>query len=131
MSGIAGRKRRVLFDTNVYDAIAAAGDAERIAAMIDAGMLSVIVTPVQEDEIGQIRNAARRRRLLALFRRIGGERVDPAAVIAGDITYLSRDEILARVAEACCDLLVTEDRALLQRCGKAVRYAEFSERISG
>ena len=126
MTAADGRPLRVLFDTNAYDAIAAAEDEERIVAMIDAGRLSVIVTPVQEDEIRQIGNRTRQMRLLAVFRRIGGTRVVPASVLHGDIAFLSRDDILAQVADACCDLLVTEDRALRQRCNKAISYAGFA-----
>lgn len=121
--------RRVLFDTNIYDAVAAAGDEDRIIAAVEAGTLSVVVTPVQENEIRQIEDRAGREGLLALFRRIGGTRVEPASVLHGDITFLSRDEILAQVADACCDLLVSEDRALRQRCRKAASYAEFTATI--
>ena len=117
---------RVLLDTNAYDAIIDAGEEERIAAACEAGRLAVIVTDVQEDEIRQIRNRRRQKRLLGLFHRIGGRYVMPADLIGGDITYMARDEMLARIAEACCDLLVTEDRALAERCAKAVGYAEFA-----
>lgn len=121
---------RVLFDTNAYDAILGAGDEARIAALIEAGTLSVIVTPVQEDEIRQIRSRSRRQRLLALFRRIGGRRVEPADVIGGDAAFMARDEILARLAEACCDLLVTEDRALAEGCtAKTASYAAFAASV--
>lgn len=122
-------KLRVMFDTNAYDAIIAAGDEDRIAALVAAGALSVVATRVQEDEICQIRDDARRNRLLAAFRRVGGKPVDPAALIDGDATYMSRDEMLARVAEACCDLLVTEDRALAQRCAASIGYADFARRV--
>ena len=118
---------RVLFDTNAYDAIINAGDEDRIEAASAAGRLAAIVTDVQEDEIRQIRNRRRQKRLLSLFHRIGSQRVDPAEVIGSDITHMARDEILARVAEACCDVLVTNDRALAERCAKAVGYAAFSK----
>ena len=42
---------------------------------------------------------------------------------------MARDKILARVAEVCCDLLVTEDRALAERSMKAVTYADFARRV--
>jgi len=44
---------------------------------------------------------------------------------------MARDEILTRVAEACCDLLVTEDSKLRQRCRIAVAYSVFSKDILG
>ena len=123
----AGKPLRVMFDTNAYDAIAAAGDAERIAELIAAGKLAVVMTPVQEGEIRQISDVARQQQQLALFHRIGSTRIEPADVIAADITLMARDDILAQVAEACCDLLVTEDQALRQSCRIAVGYSVFSK----
>lgn len=120
---------RVMFDTNAYDAILTAGDEERIAATIAAGAVTLVTTPVQEDEIRQLRNRARREALLGLLRRLGGTRVDPATVIADDITYMSRDEILARVAQACCDRLVTGDRALAAATPLAASYADFARDV--
>jgi len=50
-------------------------------------------------------------------------------VIADDITYMSRDEILARVAQACCDRLVTGDRALAAATPLAASYADFARDV--
>lgn len=117
---------RVMFDSNAYDAILAQGDAERLQTLVAAGALAVITTPVQEDELRRIADPVRRDRLLALFRAIGGTRIDPANAIIGDITYLSGDEKLAGVAVACCDALVTDDAALAAGCPVAVGYAAFA-----
>lgn len=120
---------RVMFDTNAYDAILTAGDEARIAALAEAGTITIVLTPIQEDEIRQIRNRARQQALLELLHRLGGERVDPAAVIAADLTYMSRDEILARIGEACCDLLVTGDKALAAAMPIAKSYADFARMV--
>lgn len=119
---------RVLFDTNAYDAILAAGDAGRISALTAAGKLVVVTTQVQEDEIRQIRDRKRQRALLAVSHAIGGNRVEPTDLIGGEISHMTRDDILARVALASCDLLITEDRALASRCTSAIGYAEFAKR---
>jgi hypothetical protein len=123
MTASTGGKLRVMFDTNAYDAILSAGDEARIAALAAAGGIAIITTPVQEDEIRQIRNHPRQESLLGLLRRLGGERIDPATVIASDVTHMSRDEILARVAQACCDMLVTEDKAVAAATAIATSYA--------
>lgn len=119
---------RVMFDSNAYDAILAHGDADRLRALVDGGRLAVITTHVQEDELRRIADPQRREALLDLFRSLGGSRVDPAALLAGDITHLSGDALLAGVAAACCDLLVTDDAALAAVCPVAVSYTAFAEK---
>lgn len=118
---------RVMFDTNAYDAILAAGDAAAIRALSEAGKIAVILTPIQEAEIRQTRNATKRRRLLAVLRAIGGQMIEPASVIDADITYMARDEMLARVAAKHCDLLVTGDTAL-SKAATAASYGAFVRR---
>lgn len=123
------RPLRVMFDSNAHDAILAHGDAGRLRTLIDAGVLAVITTHVQEDEIRQVADAGRRKALLDILHRLGGATVDPAAVIEGDITYMARDRQLAGVALAACDLFVTDDRALASACANAIPYAEFRKRL--
>jgi hypothetical protein len=93
----------VMFDSNVYDAILAAGDAARILA----APLSLVTTAVQDTELRQIADAGKRSRLLALHEALGGDEVTvelpPEA---------SRDAVLAAAAKAWCDVFVTGDRAL-------------------
>ncbi|HEX6956418.1 MAG TPA: hypothetical protein VF194_00395 [Ferrovibrio sp.] len=121
----------MLFDSNAYDAILAAGDLPRLQDRIVAGELAVVTTPIQEDEIRQIRNPARQRALLALYRALGGTRIDPGAVIAADTTYMARDEMLLRIAAACCDWLVSDDKALAAADpGRVIPYAAFSRRLA-
>lgn len=126
MSDAAHVPLRVMFDSNAYDAIFAHGDAHRLRALIDGGRIVVITTPVQEDELRCIADPARRAALLDLFRKLGGTRIDPADVIAGDTTYMSGDDKLAGVAAACCDLLVTDDAMLAAACPAALAYAAFA-----
>lgn len=117
---------RVMFDSNTYDEILRHDDADRIRTRIEAGDLIVVTTHVQEDELRQIADAKKRAALLDTYRRVGGKTVSPAEVIGHDITYLSRDDMLAGVAKACCDRLVTHDRALAERCGDlAISYDAF------
>jgi len=67
--------------------------------------------------------------LLNAYRSIGGSLASPADVIESDIAYLSRDDILAQVAKVCCDMLVTNDRALMERSsGMAITYDAFRQR---
>jgi rRNA-processing protein FCF1 len=123
---------RVMFDTNAYDAILAAGDLPLLQEKIAAGELSIVTTPIQEDEIRQIRNRTRQRALLDLHRTLSAETIEPSNAIEDDITYMSRDEMLARIAAKSCDLLVTNDKALRNdaRLGaRAIDYAGFAQRI--
>jgi rRNA-processing protein FCF1 len=123
---------RVMFDTNAYDAILAAGDLPLLQEKIAAGELSIVTTPIQEDEIRQIRNRTRQRALLDLHRALSAETIEPSNAIEDDITYMSRDEMLARIAAKSCDLLVTNDKALRNdaRLGaRAIDYAGFAQRI--
>ena len=123
---------RVMFDTNAYDAILAAGDLPLLQKKIAAGELSIVTTPIQEDEIRQIRNRTRQRALLDLHRALSAETIEPSNAIEDDITYMSRDEMLARIAAKSCDLLVTNDKALRNdaRLGaRATDYAGFAQRI--
>ena len=120
---------KVMFDSNAYDAILAHGDGDRLRALVDAGRLVIVTTHVQEDELRRIADPAKRERLLALFHALGGERIAPVDVIAGDTTYLSGDGKLAGVALACCDVLVTDDAALAAACPAAIGYAAFAARI--
>ncbi|WP_298728757.1 hypothetical protein [uncultured Ferrovibrio sp.] len=123
---------RVMFDTNAYDAILAAGDLPLLQKKIAAGELSIVTTPIQEDEIRQIRNRTRQRALLDLHRALSAETIEPSNAIEDDITYMSRDEMLARIAAKSCDLLVTNDKALRNdaRLGaRAIDYAGFAQRI--
>lgn len=123
---------RVMFDTNAYDAILAAGDLPLLQEKIAAGELSIVTTPIQEDEIRQIRNRTRQRALLDLHRALSAKTIEPSNAIEDDITYMSRDEMLARIAAKSCDLLVTNDKALRNdaRLGaRATDYAGFAQRI--
>lgn len=94
---------RVMFDSNAYDAILRHDDAERI----EAAMLNVIVTAAQEDEIRQIPDAAKQTALLELYHRLQSA----AVVVPGDWDA-SRDSMIGLAAQAHCDLLVTDDKAL-------------------
>jgi rRNA-processing protein FCF1 len=119
---------RVMFDSNAYDEILRHGDVDRLRALIEAGKLIVVTTHVQDDELRQIADAERRMALLGVYHRIGGNRLAPGDVIAGDTTYLSRDALLAGVAKACCDALVTHDRALAEcSTGAALTYEMFRQ----
>lgn len=121
---------RVMFDSNAYDEILRHNDADRIRALIEAGELAVVTTHVQEDELRQIADAEKRMALLDVYHRVGGSRIAPGDVIAGDTTYLSRDDLLAGVAKACCDALVTHDRALAGCSnGRALTYDTFRQQI--
>jgi len=124
-------KLRVMFDSNAYDEILRHGDMDRIRARIEAGDLVVVTTHVQEDELRQIADAEKHAALLDAYNRVDGKAVSPAEVIGGDTTYMSRDDMLAGVAKACCDRLVTHDRGLAERCGDlAISYGAF-RRLTG
>lgn len=121
---------RVMFDSNAYDEILRHGDVERLRALIAAGKLIIVTTHVQEDELRQIADAEKRMALLGIYHRVGGSRIAPGDVIAGDTTYLSRDDLLARVTKACCDVLVTHDRALVEASNDAaLTYDAFRQQI--
>ncbi|MFN4276890.1 MAG: hypothetical protein ACK4FJ_11370 [Ferrovibrio sp.] len=119
---------RVMFDSNAYDEILRHNDADRIRSLIEAEKLAVVTTHVQGDELRQIADAQKRAALLDSYNIIGGKTVLPAEAIDGDITYMSRDDMLAGVAKACCDRLVTHDRVLAERCSDlAISYGAFRQ----
>jgi hypothetical protein len=123
-------KLRVMFDSNAYDEILRHNDVDRIRALIEAEELVVVTTHVQEDELRQIADAEKRIALLGVYQRVGGSRIAPGDVITGDTTYLSRDDLLAGVAKACCAALVTHDRALAEcSTGAALTYDAFRQQV--
>ncbi|WP_331746642.1 hypothetical protein [Streptomyces sp. NBC_00842] len=130
--------RRVLFDSNAIDPIAAIeGALEKLQAAVEAGDLDILYTHVTVDELVAIRDLERRGQLMLLMASIG--RVVPTGAAVVDYSRLdfcrlgsdddqaelealrshstrhSRDALIAITARAEGCALVTNERRLTNR----------------
>jgi len=110
--------RTLMFDTNVYDLIVARrGFTERLARLVEAGRIDIVRMHVQEDEIGRIPDAAKRRAMQKVpGRKVPASETAWAAPGRAGLRFIpSEDDLIAATAAAEADVLVTEDRMLRQR----------------
>ncbi|MFN4166166.1 MAG: type II toxin-antitoxin system VapC family toxin [Ferrovibrio sp.] len=135
-------KLRVMFDSNAYDEILRHNDADRIRALIEAGELAVVTTHVQEDELRQITDAEKQKRLLSAFYKLRTQNSPTSVALWGvskwgqsnwtspqqeaDLNAIkrnrpvaSRDEIIGTTAKDYCDVFVTEDKKFAARLAEA------------
>lgn len=133
---------RVMFDSNAYDEILRHGDTDRIRARIEAGELVVVTTHVQEDELRQIADAKKQKRLLSAFYKLRTQNSPTSVALWGaskwgqsnwtgpqqeaDLNAVkrnrpvaSRDEIIGTTAKDHCDVFVTEDKKFAARLAEA------------
>ncbi|MFN4310021.1 MAG: hypothetical protein ACK4FK_05450 [Ferrovibrio sp.] len=133
---------RVMFDSNAYDEILRHGDVERLRALIAAGKLIIVTTHVQEDELRQIADAEKQKRLLSAFYKLRTQNSPTSVALWGvskwgqsnwtgpqqeaDLNAIkrsrpiaSRDEIIGTTAKDHCDAFVTEDKKFAARLTEA------------
>lgn len=122
--------RCAMVDTMVFDALEADPDGrEAVLDAVRAGELELCTTHVQEDQLAAITDAARRKALQRVPRRVvpagggvAGVRRTGAAVHSDDAagralrdgTRHAKDAIIAAAAADLTDVLVTDDRRLIE-----------------
>ena len=130
---------RVMLDANVFDRLLADPEAE--AELENRRDLRPMVTDIQLAQLAAIPDVARRERYLELAGRLCAKLAVPAAgaVEGGASVPLKAanrhepDRMIAAAAAARCDLLVSDDRGLLEyakRAGvSAIDWNSFVARI--
>ena len=105
--------KRLMLDTNIYDRIVARdGFTARLVRAVRRQQVEILRTPVQDEEIRRIPDAARRAAMQKVpFRRIPTNE----AAWSATTPMPSEDDLIAATAEAAADVLVTEDRDLSER----------------
>jgi predicted nucleic acid-binding protein len=130
---------RVMLDTNVFDRLER--DDEAISELENRRDLRLIVSEIQLRQLSAIPDEERRARYLDLASRLCAT-VSAAAIKQGlivpalDQRVLDRhepDRLIAAAALARCDLLVTDDKGLLEYAGaagvRAVDWKHFVDHI--
>lgn len=130
-----GRVTRLMLDTNVFDELAS--DAEAVAELENRRDLRLIVTEVQLRQLEAIPDQARRSRYLELAGRLCGSVAAslPAPGRASGLADRAEanrhqtdrhqtdrhqpDRMIASAALARCDILVTNDKGLLDYARRA------------
>ena len=125
-----------MIDTMVFDALAADELARAaVVAAVRGRELLLLTTPVQEHQIGEIRDAFKRRKLQALPRE-----VVPAALAIEGISRTGRvreargsgtappwagkhaaDALISEAARGRADVLVTDDKRLFEAAASGLR----------
>lgn len=116
---------RLLFDSNVFDAILRHDDLQRLQAAQIAGHIAILATPRQQDELRRIRDPQRRTLLLNIYSALRPELV----AVAADPMHAA-DDVLANAAGAARAVLVSEDQALVARTKGAIGYAALRARLA-
>ncbi len=103
---------RIMLDTNLFDRIAdTPGLTEAVNLLAATRQISVFTTPIQEEELAQITDKARHRRLDAIRRTV---LPIPDSVYAPTLKHL-KDALIGAAAAAGVDVLVTEDGDFARR----------------
>jgi hypothetical protein len=136
------RMTRVMFDSNIWDAILDYGDADKIADLIKNGRLLVATTHIQKDQLGKTPDKIRRTALLDIYRRLNEQTIKTSAAlwdastwdqsswtgpneesslsaIQRNKTIASDDEVIGLTAKDYCDIFVTQDRKFSARLTEA------------
>lgn len=145
---------RVMFDSNIWDAVAENGHANRIAALIESDTLRLITTHIQEDQLKRISDKKKQTALLEIYRHLINQTVNTSAALwetsvwdqsnfSGDDeemslsaiqrnkVTMSDDEVIGLTAKDQCDIFVTQDEKFLKRLQEAapqlktLTYARF------
>lgn len=120
-----GRVTRLMVDTNIFDALAA--DPEAVAELENRRDLRLVVSEVQLRQLAAIPDAEKRSRYLELAGRLCGtvsatlawESTLRGAVDRADQDRHEPDRMIAAAAAARCDILITDDRGLLEYARQA------------
>lgn len=116
-----GRTTRLMLDTNIFDELAA--DPEAVAKLENRRDLRLVVSEVQVRQLSAIPDAAMRSRCLELVTRLCGTvsataARGPGPTEAGTDRH-EPDRMIAAASRARCDILITEDRGLLEYARQA------------
>lgn len=116
-----GHVTRLMLDTNIFDELAA--DPEAVAELENRRDLRLVVSEVQVRQLQAIPDPARRSRCLELAARLCGT-VSATAARGPDPTGSGADRhepdrMIAAASRARCDILITEDRGLLEYARQA------------
>lgn len=130
---------RVMLDTNIFDRLAQ--DDEVVSELENRRDLRLIISEIQLRQLAAIPDEDRRTRYLELASRLCAT-VSAAAVKPGssvpapshnELDRHEPDRLIAAAASARCDLLVTEDKGLLEYASaaglRAMDWKHFVDRI--
>jgi predicted nucleic acid-binding protein len=121
-----------LLDTNIFDKIVADPEAlQLVRSLTSEGKIALFTTHVQEDELAEIPDEAKKERIVQIPRKslptgfiIGYSRLDMArlgteapieAIRRGNREKYTEDALIAATAQADSCLLITEDNTLRKR----------------
>lgn len=140
-----GRSLRVMLDSNIFDRLAQ--DDEVVSELENRRDIRLLVSEIQLQQLSAIPDVDRRTRYLELASRIcatvSAAASHPAvrcefanaahAVPAVPADRHEPDRLIAAAASARCDLLVTDDKGLLEYAGaagvRAMDWSYFVDRI--
>lgn len=112
---------RVMLDTNLFDGIVGTpGLVDRLNRLTRTGRLTLLTSPVQEQELADIADPSRRRAAQRVERQVvptaeAPEGAGPSAASLMPSPKHWRDATIGATASALADLLVTEDAGLTRR----------------
>lgn len=130
---------RVMLDSNVFDRLAR--DDEAVSELENRRDLRLIISEIQLRQLSAIPDEDRRTRYLDLASRlcatVSAASVKPSPTIAAPIQHEpdrhEPDRLIAAAAAARCDLLVTDDKGLLEYARtagvRAVDWKHFVDRV--
>lgn len=145
---------RVMFDSNIWDAVLENGDANRIGLLIGGDTIRLITTHIQEDQLKRISDKKKQTALLEIYRRLTNQTVNTSAALWDVSTWdqsnlsgddeekslsaiqrnrvtMSDDEVIGLTAKDQCDIFVTEDGKFAARLAAAspnlrvLNYSDF------
>lgn len=103
--------KQIMIDTNIFDKLITDSYFPDIWHALNAGLIKLITTPIQEKEISNITNA-RKKQLISIIKRT----VIPLVQASEEVQYpqLTPDIQIAYTAADSADIFVTEDKPLRQ-----------------
>jgi predicted nucleic acid-binding protein len=130
---VTPQPERFALDTNVFDRIVEADESlERVQRLVAAGLIEIVVTHVQDDELAEIPDEGKRERIARVprvqeptsefivgYSRIGMARIGTGASLeplrAGNWNKYTKDALIAATAAWDGVTLVSEERRLRNR----------------
>ncbi len=120
-----------MLDTNVFDLIAADESGRLLSGLENDTCIALYVCDAQLAELGAVKDAARAEALVALARGLCRS-VAPVSPLRESPNH-ARDAVILATAAQNCDLLVTQDRGLLERARligfQALSFSDFIARL--
>ncbi len=132
---------KFMLDTNIFDLIIDSDMVtNKVCGLVQQGLMKIVTTHIQEDELGKIPDVAKRKKVALVPREIidtsgfvwGASRYDMARFGGEGIDEIrqgnprhTEDALIAATAEGQADVLVTEDATL----GRRVRSQGFKVEV--